>query len=196
MIGRHTSLAQKLETEIVRIVSLHCHVHRFGLLLYFRRFVQCTKMWKNFNAIMEVFYCFTVAIGSPSEASGYNEDKRSSVAARMQNKVVVEWGNCAELGVRFWQFGLHWSSCQHAQLGEWHEGRVPHFFRLWGYNMSCSPTFFSLGFIIYWFHTKLFPSHFTTNLRPWLWATKNDAMGIVILRLVKTKKFIMVLSFS
>jgi len=91
MIGRHNSLAQKLEAEIVRIVSVHCHVHRFGLLLSFRRFVQCTKMWKHFNAIMEVFYCFTVVIGLPGEASGYNEDKRSSAAGRMQSKVVVEW---------------------------------------------------------------------------------------------------------
>ena len=39
---------------------------------------------------MEVFYCFTVAIGLPGDAS---DDKRSAVAARMQNKVVVEWGN-------------------------------------------------------------------------------------------------------
>jgi len=30
MIGRHNSLAQKLEAEIVRIVSVHCHVHRFA----------------------------------------------------------------------------------------------------------------------------------------------------------------------
>jgi len=35
---------------------------------------------------MEVFYCFTVAIGLPGEASDYNEDKRSSVAARMQTR--------------------------------------------------------------------------------------------------------------
>ena len=28
-----------------------------------------------------------------------------------------------------------------------------------------SPTFFSLGFVIYWFHTKLSPSHFTTKFR-------------------------------
>jgi len=39
---------------------------------------------------MEVFCCFTVAIGLPGDASDYNEDKRSAVAARMQNKVVVE----------------------------------------------------------------------------------------------------------
>jgi len=39
---------------------------------------------------MEVFYCFTVAIGLPGDASDYNEDERSAVAARKQNKVVVE----------------------------------------------------------------------------------------------------------
>ena len=55
--------------------------------------VWCTKLRKHFNAIVEVFYCFTVAIGLSGDASNYNEDKRSSVAARMQNKVVVEWGN-------------------------------------------------------------------------------------------------------
>jgi len=39
---------------------------------------------------MEVFYCFTVAIGLPGDASDDNDDKRSVVAARMQNKMVVE----------------------------------------------------------------------------------------------------------
>jgi len=33
---------------------------------------------------VEVFYCFTVAIGLLGDASDYNEDKRSAVAARMQ----------------------------------------------------------------------------------------------------------------
>jgi len=37
---------------------------------------------------MEVFYCFTVAIGLPADTSDYTEDKRSAVAARMKNKVV------------------------------------------------------------------------------------------------------------
>jgi len=50
----------------------------------------CAKLRKHFNAIMEMFYCFTVAIGLPGDASDYNEEKRSAVAARMQNKVVVE----------------------------------------------------------------------------------------------------------
>jgi len=38
---------------------------------------------------MEVFYCFTVSIGLPGDASDYSEDKMSAVAARMQNKVDV-----------------------------------------------------------------------------------------------------------
>jgi len=38
---------------------------------------------------MEVFHCFTVAIGLPSDASAYNEDKRSAAAARMEEKKVV-----------------------------------------------------------------------------------------------------------
>jgi len=52
--------------------------------------VQFTKLRKHFNAITEVLYCFTVAIGLPGAASDYNEDKRLTVAARMQNKVDVE----------------------------------------------------------------------------------------------------------
>jgi len=51
---------------------------------------------------MEVFYCFTVAIGLPGDASNHDEDKRSAVAARMQNKVVVEWGNSES---KDWDFG-------------------------------------------------------------------------------------------
>jgi len=43
-----------------------------------------------------------------------------------------------------------------AQLGRGHGGAPPpHFFRHLGYNMPCYPTFFCLGFVIYWFHTKL-----------------------------------------
>jgi len=42
---------------------------------------------------MKGFYCFIVAIGLPGGASDYNEDRRSAVAARMQNKIVVNRGN-------------------------------------------------------------------------------------------------------
>jgi len=55
--------------------------------------VCCAKLQKHFNAIMEVPYCFTIAIGLPGNASDYNEDIRPAVAACMQNKVVVEFSN-------------------------------------------------------------------------------------------------------
>jgi len=55
--------------------------------------VWCAKLRKRFNAIMEVLCCCTVAIGLSGNAPDYNEDKRSAVAARMQDKVVVECGN-------------------------------------------------------------------------------------------------------
>ena len=51
--------------------------------------VCCAKPGNHFNAIMEVFYCFTVAIGLPGDASDYNKDERSAVAARMQNVAVT-----------------------------------------------------------------------------------------------------------
>jgi len=52
-----------------------------------------------------MFYCFTVAIGLPGDASDYNEDKRSWHAARMQNKVVDEWGNSESYEWDFGDFG-------------------------------------------------------------------------------------------
>ena len=55
--------------------------------------VQRTKLRKHFNAIVEAFYCFIVSIGLPGDASEYNVDKKWAVAARMKDKVVVEWGN-------------------------------------------------------------------------------------------------------
>jgi len=34
VISRHNFLAQKLEEEIVRMVPVHCHSHRFALASY------------------------------------------------------------------------------------------------------------------------------------------------------------------
>ena len=51
---------------------------------------------------MEVFYWFTVAIGLPGDASNNNKVKRSAVAARIQNKVVVEWSSSES---KEWDFG-------------------------------------------------------------------------------------------
>jgi len=52
-----------------------------------------------------------------------------------------------------------------AQLGGGHGRRVPPLFQTVGIEYAMSPTFFSLGFVIYYFHTKPSPSHFTTILR-------------------------------
>jgi len=95
VIGRHILLAQKSDAKIVSLESVHCHAHRLASVSYYRRLVQWvwgTKLRKHFNAIMEMFCCFTVTIDLPGGASD-NEDKRSEVAALMQNKVFVEQGN-------------------------------------------------------------------------------------------------------
>jgi len=39
---------------------------------------------------MEVFYCYTVAIALPGDASDYSGDKKLAVTARMLNKAIVE----------------------------------------------------------------------------------------------------------
>jgi len=48
--------------------------------------VWCTKLRKHFNAIIEVFYCFTIAIGLPGDALDCDEDGRSAVAVRMHKR--------------------------------------------------------------------------------------------------------------
>jgi len=62
---------------------------------YCRRFVQygVRNCESTSNAIIKLFHCCTVAIRLPGDASDYNENKRSAVAPRMQNKVVVGRGN-------------------------------------------------------------------------------------------------------
>jgi len=69
------------------MVSVHCRAHRLASACYFPAEVStvwCMKLRKHFNEN------FTVSIGLPGDASDYNEDKKSTVAARMQSKVVVE----------------------------------------------------------------------------------------------------------
>jgi len=51
--------------------------------------IYCAKPGNHFNAIMEVFYCFIIAIGLPGDASDYDKDERSAAAARMQNVAVT-----------------------------------------------------------------------------------------------------------
>ena len=76
--------------------------------------VWCTKLWKRFHAIMEVFYCFTVAISLPGDASCIKLQWRQKVGSCNAH---AKQGGCRvrqqlELGVRLWLFGPHWSSCQ------------------------------------------------------------------------------------
>jgi len=59
----------------LHFIQLHCALScappRYGLLGYCRRFVQfdVRKCESTFNAIVEVFYCFTIAIDLPGDAS-------------------------------------------------------------------------------------------------------------------------------
>jgi len=64
-----------------------------------------------------------------------------------------------KLGVRehFFCFLLHFILYAWAQLGGEHGGRAPPTFSDSGDIICQFPTFFSLGFAIYWFHTKLSP---------------------------------------
>jgi len=92
VVGRHNFLAQKLEAKMVSMVSVHCHAHRLASACYYTAVDLYSMVYENAKAlaIMEVFDCATVAIGLSGDASDYNEGKRSAVAARMPNKVVVE----------------------------------------------------------------------------------------------------------
>ena len=98
VIGRHNFLAKKLGEKNYKygICALSCAAPRVGLVTIQPHIctVWCTKQRKHFDAIMEVFYCFTVAIDLSGDASDCSKEKRSAVTARIQNKVLVEWGNC------------------------------------------------------------------------------------------------------
>ena len=80
VIGRHNFLAHKLEAEIeycicaivMRITPLR------SVAILPQICTVCTKLRKHVNAIMEVLYCFTVAIVLPGVASDYNEDNVGS----------------------------------------------------------------------------------------------------------------------
>ena len=50
--------------------------------------VWCMKLRKHLNAIMEMLYCFTVAIGLPGDASDYNEDKTNFIQALLALKTL------------------------------------------------------------------------------------------------------------
>jgi len=60
VIGRHNSLAQKLEAEIVKIVSVHCHMHRFAsACCYISADLYSAR--KCESTLMQLWKCFTVS---------------------------------------------------------------------------------------------------------------------------------------
>ena len=94
--------------------DLHCHAHRLALACCRTAAgcytVWCTKLQKHFNAIMEVLYCFTVAIGLPGDVSDYNEDKgrqlqrayktrwlSSEAAVRARSEILTIWAALKQL---------------------------------------------------------------------------------------------------
>ena len=91
VIGRHNFLEQKLEAK-KSLISVYCHAHHLSAVSYYTAADLYSVVYETMKApgaIMEVFYCVSVSIGLSGDASDNNEDKRSEVAARMQNKVAV-----------------------------------------------------------------------------------------------------------
>jgi len=88
VIGRHNLLPQDLEAKIVGMMSVHCHAHRLAPACYLPAADLYSMVHDTAKALFNAI--FTVSIGLRGDASDYNEDKRSAVAARMQSKGVVE----------------------------------------------------------------------------------------------------------
>jgi len=99
--GRHNFLSQNLEAKLqvwYLCIIMRTASSRPTIFLLQICTVWCTKLRNHFNAIMEVFYCFTVAISFPGDASDYNEDigwqlQRKCKARRLSSEATVreEW---------------------------------------------------------------------------------------------------------
>ena len=86
VIGRHNFLAQKLEAEIVSLVSAHCRAHlslRPVTMLPLICIVWCAKLRK-----MQFRKFFTVSL--LRSACPAVQDRRLAVVARMQNRWLSE----------------------------------------------------------------------------------------------------------
>ena len=81
MIDRHNSLAQKLEAEIIRIPSVHCHVHRLASACCCVS-ADLYNVRKYESTLMQLLKCFTV---SPL---------RSACLVRHQTTVKTKVGSC------------------------------------------------------------------------------------------------------
>ena len=102
--GRLNFLAQKLEAKIVSSVTVHCHAHRLALDSYYTAahlysmvYETAKAFYCNYGSVLLFWRCDRLSL-----AMHQTEDKTSAVAARMQNKVVVEWGNSES---KEWDFG-------------------------------------------------------------------------------------------
>jgi len=62
MIGRHNSLVQKLEAEIIRMVSLRCHAHRLASACCYTAEDLYSMVYETAKALlMHLWKCFTVS---------------------------------------------------------------------------------------------------------------------------------------
>jgi len=89
VIGRHKLLAQKLEAKILSLVSVHCHAHRFSLLLYCRRFVQYGV--RNCESTsMQLWKCFTV-LPNRSACLAMHQTTMKTKGRQLQREWVKGW---------------------------------------------------------------------------------------------------------
>ena len=104
----HRSWKRKLQKWYLRIVM---RTTSFRPVIFLQPIctVWCTKLRKHFNAIMEVLYCFTVAIGLPGDASDYKTIGQqlqcacksrclsSEATVRVRNKILGIWATLKQL---------------------------------------------------------------------------------------------------
>ena len=76
--------------------------------------ICCTKLRKHFNAIVEVFYCFTVRLAWRCIRLHWRQKFFTYSAHAKQGgcRVRQQW----EQGVRFWLFWPHWSRCHKIEM--------------------------------------------------------------------------------
>jgi len=76
--------------------------------------ICCTKLWKHFNAIVEVIHCFTVRLAWRCIQLQWRQKVFSCSVHAKQGicRVKQQW----EQGVRFWLFNPHLRSCQKIEM--------------------------------------------------------------------------------
>ena len=106
VIGRHNFLAQKLEAKIVSLVSVHCHAHRCASACYYTAadlysmvYEAAKALYCNYGSVLLFHRCDRLAW----RCIRLQWRKRAALAARMQSKLVDEWGNNYESSE--WDFG-------------------------------------------------------------------------------------------